>query len=140
MRRARRWTHLAGLTTAALAVAAGAALARSKEASMVVEYIRYEVPPAQHEAFVAAYRDAAQQLESSGHCLRYELSEGVEEPDHFIVRIEWDSVEGHERGFRTSAQFGPFFAKVKPYFGQIREMKHYQVLQGGRGAATGGEP
>lgn len=59
--------------------------------------------------------------------IRREIAQGVEEPDHFIVRIEWDSLEGHEKGFRTSAQFGPFFAKVKPFFQYIREMKHYEV-------------
>jgi len=51
----------------------------------------------------------------------------VEEPDNFIVRIEWDSVEGHEKGFRSSKEFASFFSKVKPYFSNIREMKHYQL-------------
>lgn len=44
-----------------------------------------------------------------------------------MVRIEWDSIEGHEQGFRSSPQFGEFFAAVKPFFDQIQEMKHYQV-------------
>ena len=101
---------------------------------MVVEYIRYEVPPAQHEQFIADYQAAAAQLEASEHCLRYEISRGVEEPNNFTVRIEWDSLEGHERGFRKSAGFGPFFAKVRPFFEQIREMKHYQVVHQGSGA------
>ncbi len=99
---------------------------------MVVEYIRYEIRPELHEQFVASYESAAKELEASQHCLGYEISEGVEEPNNFTVRIEWDSVEGHEKGFRTSAQFGPFFDKVKPFFGQIREMKHYKVLQRGK--------
>jgi quinol monooxygenase YgiN len=95
---------------------------------MIVEYIRYEIAPTQHEPFIAAYKAAAKELDASAHCLRYEISEGVEEPNNFIVRIEWDSVEGHEKGFRTSPQFGPFFAQVKPFFSAIREMKHYRVL------------
>ena len=98
---------------------------------MVVEYIRYEVVPEQHEQFIAAYGSAASQLESSEHCLRYEISQGVEEPNNFVVRIEWDSLEGHEKGFRASAHFGPFFALVKPFFNQIREMRHYRVLHEG---------
>jgi hypothetical protein len=44
-----------------------------------------------------------------------------------VVRIEWDSVEGHEQGFRSSPQFAEFFAAVRPFFFQIEEMKHYQV-------------
>ena len=102
---------------------------------MVVEYIRYEVPAARHDEFLAAYQSAAKELEVSSQCLGYEISEGVEEPDNFVVRIEWVSLDGHEKGFRTSAQFGPFFAKVKPFFAQIREMKHYRVAAHGRTAS-----
>lgn len=75
---------------------------------MVVEYIRYEIQPEQHEQFVASYKSAAKELEASQHCLRYEICEGVEEPNNFTVRIQWDSMEGHEKGFRNSAQFRPF--------------------------------
>ena len=94
---------------------------------MVIEIIRYQVPAERHAEFIAAYRSAGQELDASTHCLRYETSQGIEEPDNFIVRIEWDSVDGHENGFRNSAEFGAFFAKVKPFFPNIREMKHYQL-------------
>lgn len=102
---------------------------------MVVEYIRYEVPADRHAEFLAAYAAAAHELQESSHCLAFEVSEGVEEPNNFIVRIEWDSIEGHEKGFRTSSDFPTFFAKVKPFFTQIREMKHYRVATSGRGRA-----
>ena len=99
---------------------------------MIVEYIRYEVPAARHEEFIAGYKSAGKDLEASPHCLHYEISEGVEEPDNFIVRIDWDSLEGHEKGFRQSAQMAPFFQKVKPFYNLIREMKHYSVKAAGK--------
>jgi quinol monooxygenase YgiN len=105
---------------------------------MIIEYIRYEIPPAQRDAFLAAYRSAGEQLAASENCVRYEVSEGVEEPNNFVVRIEWDSLKGHEHGFRGGAQFPAFLAKVKPFFSQIREMKHYDVAFRGEGAAVAG--
>jgi quinol monooxygenase YgiN len=66
-------------------------------------------------------------LDADTHCLGYDVSRGVEEPEHFVVRIEWDSLEGHEQGFRTSSRFGEFFAAVKPFFAAIDEMKHYSI-------------
>ncbi len=102
---------------------------------MIVEYIRYEVPEARREAFVAAYRDAARELRASKHCLRYEVTQCTEEPASFVVRIEWDSVEGHMQGFRKEAEFPPFFAKVKPYFDDIREMRHYALTDVVSGAS-----
>jgi heme-degrading monooxygenase HmoA len=94
---------------------------------MIVEYIRYEIPAGQHDAFIAAYQQAGPSLAASPHFLKYEIAQGHEEPDHFTVRIEWDSLEGHEKGFRSEPQFQTFFALVKPFFAAIREMKHYQV-------------
>lgn len=93
---------------------------------MVVEYIRYRVPAVRHREFESAYAEAQAALEESPHCLAYEVSHGIEEPDNYVVRIEWDSVDGHEQGFRRSAGFAPFFAAVKPFFEQIEEMHHYE--------------
>ena len=78
---------------------------------MIVEYIRYTVPAAAAEGFVEAYRKAGEVLEADPHCLAYEVARGMEQPEHFVVRIEWDSVEGHEQGFRAGPRFGEFFVK-----------------------------
>ena len=103
---------------------------------MVVEYIRYTIAPERHAQFLAAYAAAAVELEGSPHCVRFEVSQGIEERDHFVVRIVWDSLEGHELGFRKSAEFPAFFAKVKPFFTEIQEMKHYAVASRGDGRAN----
>lgn len=95
---------------------------------MVVEYIRYTVPPDHRaEEFERAYRQAGQVLDADPHCLGWEMARGAEEPEHFVVRIEWDSIEGHEQGFRASPRFGEFFAAVRPFLPDIEEMKHYQL-------------
>src|SRR5262245_2266508 len=101
---------------------------------MVVEYIRYRLTKhatESHEetfsAFEKAYRAASVSLDASPHCLGYELARCVEEQDRYILRIEWDSVEGHLTGFRRAAEFAPFLQAIKPYIGQIEEMQHYML-------------
>jgi quinol monooxygenase YgiN len=94
---------------------------------VVIEYIRYRIPPDDRDRFEAAYRDAAASLDASEHCLGFELSHGVEEPEHYILRIEWDSLDGHEQGFRRSPEFQPFLAAVRPFIDDIEEMRHYSV-------------
>lgn len=101
---------------------------------MVVEYIRYEIAPERRDALEAAYDQAQDPLEASEHCLAWELSHGVEEPDRYILRIEWDSLEGHEHGFRSSPEFPEFLAAIKPYVSDIEEMRHYQPTSVARSA------
>ncbi|AIF82717.1 hypothetical protein NTE_00637 [Candidatus Nitrososphaera evergladensis SR1] len=93
---------------------------------MIVEYIHYEIPGERQQEFEAAYNDAAKSLMSSVHCQKYELSHCVENPDLYILRIEWDSLDGHMKGFRGSREFGRFFDLVKPFFNDIQEMQHYE--------------
>ncbi|MBD0382205.1 putative quinol monooxygenase [Paenibacillus sedimenti] len=99
---------------------------------MVVEIIRYDIASESVEHFIQAYKEAGTYLKRSTHCLSYEVVQGIEEPGHFIVRIEWDSVEGHMKGFRAGPEFQPFFALVKPFFNAILEMKHYSVIENSR--------
>ncbi len=94
---------------------------------MVIEYIRYEISEDRRPGFELAYGRAARVLDASEHCLRYEIARGVEEPGNYVVRIEWDSVEGHEQGFRKSPEFRGFLAEVRPFFDDIREMSHYEA-------------
>ena len=75
---------------------------------MIVEYIRYRVPLSRQEEFERAWSDAEAALRGASECLAYEVSHGVEQPENYVVRIEWSSIEDHERGFRQSAVFQPF--------------------------------
>ena len=94
---------------------------------MIVEYIRYRIPTEQAEAFGADYARAGHVLQADEHCLGYEIARGHEEPENWIVRITWDSLTGHEQGFRKAPHFAEFFAAVRGYFPAIQEMKHYEV-------------
>lgn len=98
---------------------------------MIVEYIRYRVEEARGEELEEAYRRAAASLDASPHCQRYEVSRCVDEPAVYVVRIEWDSAEGHLSGFRNSAEFRTFFEAVRPFVDQIEEMRHYEAKLAG---------
>ena len=92
---------------------------------MIEEYLRYRIDDAHADAFTSAYETAAVSLRESEHCLGYDLARCTEEPACFILRIHWDSAEGHLKGFRSSPHFRAFFAAIKPFVGDIEEMRHY---------------
>lgn len=93
---------------------------------MIVEYIRYNIALSRADDFLAAYDAASKSMEASIHCLGYELSRGVDAPESFVLRIQWDSAEGHMVGFRKSPEFRSFFVAVQPFVQDIVEMRHYE--------------
>ncbi len=93
---------------------------------MIVEYIRYRIADERRAGFERAYAQAAGALSRAPQCVDYELSRSVDEPACYVLRITWTSAEGHLRGFRRGELFGDFFDAIKPYIGDIEEMRHYE--------------
>ena len=96
---------------------------------MIIEYIRYKIPRERQREFEEAYTNASASLNASKHCQMYELTHSTEEPEHYILRIEWDSLEGHMKGFRSSPEFRDFYRYVQPFFNDIQEMRHYELTK-----------
>lgn len=108
---------------------------------MIVEYLRYAVPQAQAADFERDYARAATVLATAPQCVDYELTRRTAtdagpgaDPDpadtvRYVLRIRWTSESEHLQGFRRSAAFGEFFAPIRPYVGQIAEMRHYELTE-----------
>src|SRR5262245_60001770 len=94
---------------------------------MIVEYTRYSIADNRSAAFLEAYKEAAESLRESPHCISFELSQCVEEKNRFILRIEWKSAAEHFQGFRKSPSFENFYRLVQPFFDDIEEMQHYEL-------------
>ncbi len=94
---------------------------------MIVEYIRYVLDAHSGDDLIAAYHRAQDQLRASPNARGWELTRCTDDPASFILRIEWDSAEGHMQGFRRSPEFPPFLAEIRPFIGEIAEMRHYEL-------------
>ncbi len=103
---------------------------------MITEYIRYRIGEDDRAAFEAAYAAAAASLAASSHCVDYDLSRCREEPERYVLRICWDSLDGHLQGFRKSPEFREFLSHIRPYVDRVEEMQHYETVLGGTGAGT----
>lgn len=92
-----------------------------------VEIIRYDISESERKNFEKAYAEAGKYLQASRYCLGYEIIHGNDEPNNYIVIINWTSKEEHLQEFRKSTEFTPFFNLVKPFYNNIKEMKHYDL-------------
>ena len=95
---------------------------------MIVEYIRYKIAEEQQQQFIQVIENACKIIAGCPDCLNHQLNHCEEDKANFIWRIEWVSVDRHLNGFRKSEQFAQFFQLVKPYFNDIQEMNHYEIL------------
>jgi quinol monooxygenase YgiN len=95
---------------------------------MTVEYIRYKISEGQQQQFIQAIENACKILADYPDCLNYQLNHCEEDKANFIWRIEWTSVDRHLNGFRKSKEFAQFFQLVKPFFNDIQEMNHYEII------------
>jgi quinol monooxygenase YgiN len=95
---------------------------------MIVEYIRYQMTEHKPEKLIEAYSAAIEHLRAAPQCLGYDLTRCVEEPLSLILRIQWTSTEDHLEGFRKGPHFPPFLALIRPFVGEITEMRHYEHL------------
>jgi len=94
---------------------------------MIIEYIRYDLASHQPEEFISAYTIAADALRAAPECRAFELSRCEEAPRSFILRIEWQSTQDHLEKFRKGPNFPTFLAAIKPFIGEIAEMRHYSM-------------
>lgn len=93
---------------------------------MIVEYIRYELKSHTPQELIAAYEKAGAHLGAAPECLSYDLAQCIDAPDNLILRIHWISTEAHMQTFRKGPNFPPFLALIRPFVGEIAEMRHYQ--------------
>lgn len=96
---------------------------------MIPEYIRYHLKTHTAEELIAAYSAAGEHLRAAPECLSYELSRCTDAEDLFILRIEWQSARDHLEVFRKGEHFPPFLALIRPFIGEIEEMRHYEPTE-----------
>lgn len=92
---------------------------------MIVEYVRYRMTQHTPAELIAAYGIAGEHLRAAPECVGSELTACEEEPSLLILRILWTSTRDHVEGFRKGPHFPPFLKAIRPFFGEIEEMRHY---------------
>lgn len=98
---------------------------------MIIEYVRYSLNDHTPDQLIAAYAEGSKHLLAAPECSGFELAQCVEDERAFVLRIRWRSLQDHLSGFRGGPHFPPFLAIVRPFIGEIVEMRHYTAVNGG---------
>ncbi|MFN8377394.1 MAG: antibiotic biosynthesis monooxygenase [Anaerolineae bacterium] len=96
--------------------------------SGVLEVATLKVYPGQEAAYEAAFRDASPIIASTKGYRRHELRRCVEKPGKYLLLVEWDTLEDHTIGFRTSAAYQDWKRLLHPFYEPGPLVEHYESV------------
>jgi len=92
---------------------------------MILEHAIFPVKPGQAKEFETAWAKARAIITAAKGCKSVEMRQGVENPDTFMLLVEWETLEDHMQGFRQSPAIKEFGALLAPFFAGAPSMDHY---------------
>ena len=92
---------------------------------MILEVARLDVRPGEEDAFLAAFRQARPHIEVTPGFLGLDLKRCVEEPNRFLLLVEWETVEAHTVGFRGSDRYLRWKELLHHFYDPFPIVEHY---------------
>ncbi|MEO6885962.1 MAG: antibiotic biosynthesis monooxygenase [Jatrophihabitantaceae bacterium] len=92
---------------------------------MVLEVADISITPGKEAEFAAAFAGARAGLATTPGCLSVRMTRGVESPARFVLLVEWESLEAHERNFRATERFTVWRAAIGPFFASPPNVEHF---------------
>jgi heme-degrading monooxygenase HmoA len=98
---------------------------------MVLEVALIDVSPGQEDAFAASYRLGYPILAGTPGCRSVRMTRGIESPSRFVLLVEWDSVEAHEKNFRETERFAQWRGHIGGHFAEPPRVEHFTDVEPG---------
>ena len=95
---------------------------------MIIEHALLPVRPGQEAAFEEAMARALPIIRRQPGCGRAEVARCVEQHATYLLLAEWDSIEAHEEGFRTSADYQEWRALLHHFYDPFPTVLHFAPL------------
>lgn len=95
---------------------------------MILEHALLPVRPDRSTDFERAFGLARRIISQSPGFRRLTLSRGVEHPDVYLLLVEWDSIEDHMTGFRSSPAYQEWKALLHHFYEPFPEVGHFEPV------------
>lgn len=97
---------------------------------MILEIAQLQVKPAQSAEFEAAFNVAQAIISSMPGYIGHELQKCIEQANHYMLLVRWESVEHHEVGFRKSPQYQEWRKLLHHFYDPFPTVLHYELVNG----------
>lgn len=94
---------------------------------MIEEIADFRIQPGQQAAFEEAiHRGVTSIIAKSTGFLGYSVRQSIENPERYLLTIQWKTLEDHTVGFRESELFPQWRAIVGPFFAEPPVVEHFE--------------
>ncbi len=93
---------------------------------MITEHALLEVIAGQEDAFVEAMDKAKDLIAASPGFVSLRVERSVERPGCFLLLVEWERLEDHTEGFRSSAAYQEWRAVLHHFYDPFPFVEHFE--------------
>ena len=96
---------------------------------MILELAALRIHAGQNAAFeLAIARGIEEVVSKATGFLAYSVNRCLENPQRYVLQINWNTLEDHTEGFRGSPAFAQWRAIVGPFFAEPPVVEHFSLL------------
>ncbi|MCZ4561367.1 antibiotic biosynthesis monooxygenase [Rhodococcus sp. IEGM 1401] len=92
---------------------------------MIVEHALLHVVPSRTDEFEAAFTDAKSIISSMPGFVNLTLSRGIEQPNTYLLLVEWGCLEDHTEGFRKSDEYQKWKTLLHHFYEPFPVVEHF---------------
>lgn len=95
---------------------------------MILEAAYLHVVAGRQDSFEQAFRQASPLLAAMRGHLTHSLQRCIEQPDRYLLLVEWERLEDHTEGFRRSRQYEEWKRLLHPFYDPFPTVEHFAPI------------
>ena len=101
---------------------------RLEHQSGVLEVAYLDIKPERLDAFEAAMEQANPLIEASEGYISHHIKPCVENPNRYLLMVEWVSIEHHNDGFKSSDRYQQWKQLLHDFYDPFPEVWHFSQI------------
>ena len=98
------------------------------EHAVILEVAVLDVIEGQEPEFQESFRLAQGIISSMEGYRGHELKRCLEQPNRYLLLVQWETLEDHTEGFRGSAEYQEWKRLLHHYYDPFPTVQHYETL------------
>ncbi|MGZ3146778.1 antibiotic biosynthesis monooxygenase family protein [Lentzea chajnantorensis] len=95
---------------------------------MILEHAVLDVLPGRAAEFEEAFGEARELISASPGFLGLRLSRCLEDPNRYLLLVQWESVEAHTVGFRQGPSYARWSELLHRFYSPFPVVQHFEDL------------